>query len=118
MEENPPSLEEIYERCGERKTTGEKKKTNLNKKKGKRRRGAEIPNAIKNLTMARVKKFSLYKRAPRRNPVGGRGGGAGRQKQKRKKAYEEGRLGGEDRGGSGKEGLKLLADISSGEQAR
>lgn len=117
MEKNPPSLEEIYEkyeRCGKRKIT--EKKLNLNKKKRKRGEERKSQRNQKSDNGVPGKSFR-FTRAPRRNPVGG-GEAVGRQKQKRKKAYEEGRLGGEDRGRSGKEGLKLLADISSGEQAR
>lgn len=98
-----------------KKKNHRKKKTNLNKKKRKREGERKSQRNQKSDNGARGKSFR-FTGAPRRNPVGG--GGEGRQKQKRKKAYEEGRLGGEDRGRSGKEGLKLLADISSGEQAR
>lgn len=100
----------------EKEKPQKKKTTNLNKKKRKWGGERKSQRNQKSDNGARGKSF-CFTGAPRRNPVGG-GECAGRQKQKRKKAYEEGRLGGEDRGRSGKEGLKLLADISSWEQAR
>lgn len=70
-----------------------KKKTNLNKK---RKEGGERKSQRnqKSDNGARGKSFR-FTGAPRRNPVGG---GECREKQERKKAYEEGRLGREDRG--------------------
>lgn len=105
-----------------KKKNRREKKTNLNKKKRKWGGERKSQRNQKSDNSARGKSFRFTgERRGARNPVGGgekERKSAGRQKQKRKKAYEEGRLGGEDRGRSGKEGLKLLADISSGEQAR
>lgn len=75
MKENPPSLEEIYEkyekRCGKRKkNTDQKKRTNLNKKKRKRGGERKSQRNQKSDNGARGKSFRLTGE-PRRNPVGG-----------------------------------------------
>lgn len=93
-----------------------KKRTNLNKKKRKRGGERKSQRNQKSDNGARGKSFRLTGE-PRRNPVGG-GECRETEAEEEEGTYEEGRLRGEDRGRSGKEGLKLLADISSGEQAR
>lgn len=71
------------------------------------------------------KVFALPESAAENQPTGARGEGVGRGAGCREvEAEEEEGVRGrktrrrEDRGRSGEEGLKLLADISSGEQAR
>lgn len=115
------------ERRAKEEKNAPEKKTNLNKKKGKRQEKDGNPNAIKSPTMAPAEKvFTLPENAAEENqPKGWRGAGERRGAGCREvEAKEEEGVRGrktrrrEDRGRSGEEGLKLLADISSGEQAR
>lgn len=101
-----------------------KRKKNLNKKKEKRERERESKEKErKGRKSQRNQKYDNGVRGKSFRPAGAprkirQAEKSARWKQKRKEAYEEERLEEEDRGRSGEEGLKLLADISSGKQAR